>query len=233
MTDSARGQQFLLTEDVVRPGAVAAYEAAMHVFQQAVTRHAFDVPYSITALENYTYLVMSPLDDLAGIDAMTHAYDRLAEQIGVDTYMATMRKSFEAMERQNHSVVYRHEALAWHPATRPVLGEQPFLRWQVCAIQPSRNEAALAALAELAALLKKRRAPLGQDVYTRTLGPDMPAFMRVTYAPDAAAHAARAEETRRALGPAGEALMARLRETLRGSHVVSGMERPDLSYLRE
>ncbi|TAK11105.1 MAG: hypothetical protein EPO32_13340 [Anaerolineae bacterium] len=232
MADSPRGQQFLLTEDVVRPGAVESYEAAMLAFRQKVTEHAFDVPYQLTAMENHSHFVMSPIDQLAGIDAMTHAYDRLADQIGLDSYMATMRKSFEAMDHQNHSVVYRHEALAYHPDGRPSFGEQPYTVWRVSHIQPSRNEQALAALAELAALLKKRSAPLGQDVYTRTLGPQMPAFLLVTCAPDAAAHAARQAETRAALGGAGEKLWARLRETLRASHTFSGHERPDLSYLK-
>ena len=231
---SAKGQQVLFSQDVVQPAKVAEYEAAMQELRAALVEYQFQVPLEIMQMNNQVFYVMSPIDTLDAIDAISRSYADLAEKIGLEQYLTTLERSFAAMYYQNHAVVYRHAALSlWPGDQRPGFGVHPYVNWRVFYVHPEQNQEALEIYGQIMAWQKKKEIPCNYDFYTLTIGPEMPAFMVVHHAKDAAEFHMRLAQTAELMGPKGEELHQNLAVTLRRTEEYSGWERTDLSYLPE
>jgi hypothetical protein len=231
---TTKGQQYLFSQDVVQPAQVAEYEGAMQELRTALVQYQFQVPLEIMQMNNQVFYVMSPIDTLDAIDAISRSFSDLAEKIGLEEYLTTLERSFATMYYQNHAVVYRHVALSlWPDSQRPAFGEQPYVNWRVFSVHPEKNQEALEIYGQIMAWQKKKEIPCNYDFYTLTIGPEMPAFMVVHHARHAADFHMRLSQAAELMGPKGEELHQHLALTLRRTEEYSGWERTDLSYLPE
>lgn len=229
MTD--KGQQYLFTQDVIRPDQVETYEQAMKDMRAALVSQAFDVPLEIMQMNNQVYYVMSPIDTLDEIDSISHSFVALADSIGLDRYMDILDRSFTAMYHQNHAVIYRHAAFSfWPQGKRPAFGEFPYVHWRVFYVSPAQNQQALEVYCQIANLQQKEKVPCSYDFYTLTIGQGMPAFMVVSHAANASDYHMRFSQSKKMLGKKGEELERELAAGLRRTEEYFGWQRMDLSY---
>ena len=230
---SDKGQQYLFTQDVVQPAHVEQYEQTMKELHGEMLKHGFEVPIEIMQFTNQVYYVMSPVDTLDAIDSLSNSFVALADQMGLEKYLSKLQRSFASMYYQNHAVVYQHRALSfWPEGQRPAFGELSYVHWQVFYVQPDKNQEALETYAQIDRLRKAQDAPCNYDFYTLTIGQEMPAFMVVHHALDAAEFHRCTQQSEMLLGKKGEKLHKALAATLRRTEELSGCQRPDLSYLK-
>jgi hypothetical protein len=232
----AKPRLFVLHQEVVRPDRVEAYEAATKEFVATVRQHQKASPqfhFNTVQGDDFTYSFVLPLADLTSLEAINQGFGALAQAVGEAKFADLMKRSGATYEWTDESLLIEEPGMSYAPANPRLKPEEGlYLHFDLYYVQPGREAEADALAKQFVALFTQKAVPDGYRLVKVLLGKDMPLYVVVVSAKDAADFAARDAANRQTLGKEGEALFARAAALCRRIDHYGGRVRPDLSVLQ-
>ncbi len=226
-------QLFTVHEDVVKPSKVAQYEAAAKSLTALFTKHGIvDVGYNAASGDDFTYLYISPVANMAAIDQASSKWTEARKKIGEATFDAAMKQYDGTYDSHRNYMVRMHPELSYNPeyGQDPVASGMAWRHWDFLYIMPDKGEEATAILKDWKTTSAAKKIAGGYRIYMGDMGTEQPMIIVAWSAKNAAEFYAQDQARRTAMGAEGEALKTRMLAVLSRYETSNGMMRPDLSY---
>ena len=229
--EEPKGQLFRIHEDVVKPSMVSKYEEAAKGLVAKLTENNMASPSYMTAVrDDFHYIYIRPLENMAALD--TNPWKELEKKMGEEA-MKAMWKGFDGTYYKHHNFMARLMTnLSYTPETTSMESEEMnFRHWDFYYVNPDKSDEAKEIAKEWLALSKSKNIPTGYRLYTGDIGTEMPLYVVVQWAKNAAEFYSQIEKNNEILGEEGKALMAKTMAITRRFEQKNGSMRPDLSYM--
>ena len=234
-TQTPAPQYFVLHQERAKPSMVKEYESTTREFVALVKANKAKMPhFSFNAFvsPDFTYSYVSPIPDLAGLDAINADFGALAQAAGPALFDLNKRGGV-AMERVDESIIQRLPEQSYVPAEpRLEAGRARYYHYGFYYVIPGREPEAEAIGADYLKLFKAKGIKNGYTVYKGVMGADLPYYFVSVGGIDAADYHAEDAKTTAALGTELQALGARLLAVTRRFETREAVVRPDLSVPR-
>lgn len=231
--DEGNSDQLLsIHEDIVIPSKVAQYEKA----SKALVEHfaKFNVQgttYFAANTDDFRYIFYTPVEDLAGVEALGAGWTELEEAMGEEALAELLSQFKGTFESHRNYIVQRRSDLSYNES----YGLDPddelhYRRWTYFYLHGGMMSDGVAISKEWKALYEKHGIEEGYRIYQGGYGSDGPLLGVVIAAKDAVDYQTRQAARVEKFGEEGAALWARTLEVTRKIEVREGGIRPDLSY---
>ncbi|RMH90973.1 MAG: hypothetical protein D6681_14080 [Calditrichaeota bacterium] len=223
-------QLFMVHEDFVKPSMVAEYEAAIKGFQAALRQHGVtDFGYTTAMTGDFHYLHVQPIKNMAALDG--NPLEGLEKSMGKEALQAMWAKFEGCYDVHKNYLVRLSENFSYNPENVTMSDEEMnFRHWDFYFINPDKAEEARAVAKEWRELHAQKKVPYGYRIYLGGLGTEMPLYVVVQWAKNAADFADRQARVNEMLGEEGKALGVKTMALTRKFEQKNGWMRPDLSY---
>jgi hypothetical protein len=232
--DAPKPELFIIHEEVVKPSAVAAYEAASKDFlgalwEKKVTSPAFNWMAAMTTDFHYIYIMR--IENFAALDRNMAEWEKAKQTVGAERWASIERRGNEPLSSYSEVVSMYRPDLSYIPATPRLKPEENrYVRLQFFYLIPGKEKDAEAIAKDYISLFKQKNMGDGFRIYMSILGEDLPLLVASIHAKSAADYAAMDERTNTVLGADLRALQARAMSISRRFEQREAMIRPDLSY---
>ena len=232
---AAAPQYFVIHQEVAKPSMVKEYESTTKEFVALVTANKAKMPhFSFNAYmsPDLTYTFVAPVPNLAGLDAINADFGALAQAAG-PAFLDLNKRSGAATEYIKEMIVQYAPELSYSPA-QPRLqpGQARFYHYDMYYVMPGREADADALSSDYVKTFKSKGATTGYNVYKTAMGPEMPLYIAVIPAIDAADYESNRVKQEALLGPELQSLAARAMALTRRFETRQAVARPDLSVPR-
>jgi hypothetical protein len=234
-TQTPAPQYFVLHQEKARPSMVKEYESTTKEFITLVKANKAKMPhFSFNAFvsPDFTYSYVSPIPNLAGLDAINADFGALAQAAGAALSDLNKRGGV-AMERVDEAIIQRLPEQSYAPAEpRLESGRVRYYHYGFYYVIPGREGEVDALGQEYLKLFKAKGVKNGYTIYKGVMGADLPYYFVSEGALDAADFQVEDAKTAALVGPELEALGARLMALTRRYETREAVPRPDLSLPR-
>jgi len=227
-------QYFVLHQEKARPSMVKEYESTTKEFVALVKANKAKMPhFSFNAFvsPDFTYSYVSPIPNLAGLDAINADFGALAQAAGAALSDLNKRGGV-AMEHVDEAVIQRLPELSYVPAAPRLEGQARYYHYGFYYVIPGREAEVEALGQEYLKLFKAKGVKNGYTIYKGVMGADLPYYFVSEGALDAADFQVEDAKTAALVGPELAALGARLMAFTRRYETREAVPRPDLSLPR-
>jgi len=230
--EMAKESLFIIHEDIVKPAMVGEYESASKELAAKLKEHNIqELNYNAASRDDFHYIYVSKIENMAELDS--NPWKTFEEKMGKDKVEALWNRFDKCYDSHKNFIVRRLDDLSHMPASITAnISNLNFRHWDFYYIQPEKREEARKIAKEWKTLYESKN--IQDDGYRLSfgdLGTDMPVYVTVQFAKDAADFNAKNMKTDQALGEEGKALMQRTMALTRKFESVDGWARPDLSYV--
>lgn len=232
--DAPKPELYIIHEEVVKPSAVAAYEAASKDFlaalwEKKVTSPAFNWTAGMTT--DFHYLYIARIENFAALDRNMAEWEKAKQAVGVDRWSSIERRSNDAISSYAEFVSMYRPDLSYMPATPRLKPEEHrYSRLQFFYLMPGKEKDAEAIARDYIALFKQKNIGDGFNLYMAIFGEDLPLLVASVGAKSPADYAAADERTNALLGADLRALQQRAMSITRRFEERDVLMRPDLCY---
>ncbi len=229
----SQGQLFLVHEDVVKPSMVGQYEKAVKGFISNLSEHGItDMTFVAAMTNDLHYLYVSEIENMAELDK--NPEEKMAAKMGKEAFQAVIDAFDGCYDYHKVFVARRADDLSyWPESNKASAAENKYRRWSFYHIQPGQEQEIEAIAKEWVELFKEKNIPTGYNLYVGGLGTEMPLYVVVESAKDAADFQAQSAKINELLGDSAKDLNARTMALVRKMEFKDGWIRPDLSYTPE
>ncbi len=229
--EEQKSELFLIEDEIVKPSKIADLEAALKEMVAYSTQHKYPYPWYTYSDDNYHYYYVMPIKDYADITNIFKTWAELGEKVG-DPWQAMMKKYLKAYEYVKLGVIRTRADLSYVPENpRLKSGEEVYIRWGFCYVQPDKVGEFEEIMKEWVALFKKKNIADGFDTFIGDLGTDMPFYFWAEYGKSPADFFSHSEKNMEIFGDEAMKLWMRTLALLRQFENIGGMFRPELSYM--
>ncbi|MFQ5770050.1 MAG: hypothetical protein ACE5HX_05915 [bacterium] len=231
--EEPKSQLYFIHEDVVKPSMVSKYEEAVKgVVAKLTENNMTSLSHVVAMSEDFHYSFIAQIENMADLDKSP--WKELEKKIGEEA-MKAMWKGYEGTYYKHHSFLVRlRPDLSYTPETTSEESEEMnFRHWSFYYVNPDKWNEAREISKEWVALFKSKKIPTGYRMYTGGIGTEVPLYIVVQWAKNAAEFYAQAAKNDELLGEEGEALGAKTMAITRKFEQKNGWIRPDLSYMPE
>lgn len=225
---------YLVHEEIVKPSALAAYEAAGKDFLTALAEKKVSsaaVTWTAFSSTDMHYIYLLHLDSFAALDSSQAEWNKAREAVGATRWDDVMNRSNSGMQMYNEFVVMRRPDLSYNPATpRVAMADRRYYRWEFYYLIPGKEKEAEQVAKDYAALFKAKNLTDSWNLYQGLLGNDLPVFVVAIPAKSEADLVAADQQINATVGADVHPLQARALAVTRRFERREGMARPDLSY---
>ncbi len=225
---------YLIHEEVVKPSAMAVYEAVSKDFiaalaekkvsSPALTFHGYMAP-------DFHYLYIVPLANFAALDSSQAEWDKAKAAVGADRWRDMERRAGETMVSYNEIITMRRPDLSYVPANpRLKQEEMRYTRVFFYYLIPGKETEVESIAKDYLALFRQKNIPDPYSIFMGVFGNDLPLLVVTAPAKSAADFAAQDERNNATLGAAVRPLEQRAMAVTRRYEQRESFFRPDLSY---
>lgn len=228
-------QLFLLYEDHVKPSMGDAYEASIKDMNKALAEAQASAPnfemMAFTYEDFATYCYLTPIANLAALDAMESDWMKISEKIGKERWKKIMGANAPTTDGFTQMVVEYLPALSYIPANpRLKPSEMTYFVDYYYYVMPGKESEFKELAKQYAALDKSKGISNGWNLYQIVLGDNLPLFVVGHDAKDALDFAEWDKKDTIALGNDAQALYGKVLAICRKVEARPGSWRPDLSF---
>jgi len=233
--DMPKPDLYVIEEEVIKPGAMAAYEAAGKDFMAAFAQTKLSSPalmWNAYVTDDLHYLYVFPIANFAALDSSQGEWEKVKGAMGADRWASLERRASDPLVSYNKFVTMRRMDLSYVPANpRLKQDEQRFTRLDFYYLVPGKDAEAEAIAKDYVALFKQKNISEPYTIYTSVLGNDLPLLVAAIPGKSAADVTAAEERVNAALGADVLPLQARAMAITRRFDRREATYRPDLSHM--
>jgi hypothetical protein len=230
-SDMSKSQLVAVHEDVVIPSMVDKYEQAAKNLASLFAKHNIaSMSYTCASTQDFTYLYLTPVSNLAEVETFGAAFDELQKKMGAEAFKADMKQFDGCYDSHRNYLVRLHPDLSYKPEYGNQISEEMnFRHWDFYYIHPEKEQEAMAIAKEWKALYESKKIATGYRLYTGDLGMDTPIIAVAQSAKNAVEFYTKSEEIFKTFGEAEPALLKKTWSVVRKFEHKDGSIRPDLS----
>lgn len=233
--EESQSQLFRIHEDVVKPSMVNKFEEARKgLLAKLMENNITSMSYRVAVTDDFHYMMVSEIENMAALDK--NPWQELREKMG-DEESRAMAKWNDGTYDMHHTYLARlQHNLSYTPENAGENSEEMnFRHWSFYYINPDKAEEAREIAKEWHDLYTKKNIPSGYGyrIYTGGIGTEVPLYVVVQSAKNAADFEARNAKVNELLGEDAQELMQRTMAITRKFDTKTGLMRPDLSYMPE
>jgi len=229
--EGEKGQLSFVEEVTVKPGGVAAYEAAAKEFTSILAEHGFPNAYEAYATDDYHYYFVYPIEDLADVNAIHKSWMKLLESWGMDKWEEMEKSMSGSIETYRFMLMRSRPGLSYMPEQHPYdPAKSNYMLWGYCYLKPGMEKAFEQNFKDFVELFTAKEVPFGWNTFQGDFGTEMPVYLYAEWGDGPAAFWTNIEKSMAKVADESEALWNETLSMLRRYEVKTGMSRPDLSY---
>ncbi len=231
-TEEQKAQLWFVEEVVVKPSMVEKYEA--HTKEALILWKKYGTPSAFYAFntDDFHYYFLWSIENYASLDSLFKAIGEWVVKMGDENWQALVKSGEGTYEYMKWSIIRLKPDLSYFPEKLMKKPEEAsFVYLNFFYIQPSKETEFERALKEGVGFYKHINFPFGFEVYVGDIGTEMPMYIYLSKAKDAADFYAEHDEAFKLHTEEAIKLRRKTFATLRKSDVKTGMFRPDLSYI--
>lgn len=227
-----KAQLWFVEEVVVKPSMVENYEAhtkeALNLWNKYGAPSAF---YAIST-DDFHYYFVWPIENYTSLNSVFKSIGEWVVRMGDENWQALVKSGEDTYEYMKWSIVRLKPDLSYAPEKQMKAPEEAsFVCLNFFYIQPGKEAEFERTLKEGVAFYKHINFPFGFDVYVGDMGTEMPMYIYLSKAKDAADFFAEHDEAFKLHTEEAIKLRRKTFATIRKIDVKTGMFRPDLSYM--
>jgi hypothetical protein len=230
--EQAAPQMVFVVQDVVSPAHMAAYETGTKAFLRdlAATPGAREtLAWTAVSGPEVGYYYVIPIESWTALGEGFAAWEAAGTAMG-SKWTEHMAANQAHVEETATMVIMLRPDLSHNLDRTALTPENAYRHYTWWYPQPNKTQEAEAVAREYIALFQARGLEDGWRVYQTVMGPDQPAYLVLTTAPDKAAYNTRDAEITAILGEDGMKLQAKAMSLARRMTMSEGWMRPDLSF---
>lgn len=226
---------FYIVQDQVKPPMIAEYETASKAFIKdlAATAGIEGIQWTAVSGMEVGYIFVVPVKDFADLGKAFQKWEGAGEKMGMAKWQEHMARSQAMVDHTATSILALRNDLSYMPETAAFTTERPYRHYAWWYVIPGKEQAIEAVAKEFVDLYKTRNIQTGWRIYQHVVGPDLPMYLVVETAENAAAFEARTAKIRETLGEAGMRLEQKAMKLARRVEINDAWIRPDLSFPQE
>jgi hypothetical protein len=232
--DMPRPELYILHEEVVKPSAMMAYEAASKDFLNTLAEKKVSSPaltWNAFMSNDMHYLYMVRIPNFAALDSSMAEWEKAKATVGAARWTDLERRGSEPLASYNETVFMRRPDLSYDPANpRLKMEEHRYFRLDFYYLVPGKMTEAEAIAKDYVALFKRKNITEAFNIFIGILGENLPLLVASIPAKNEADSIALDERVNATLGADVRPLQARAMAITRRFERRSVMARPDLSY---
>ncbi len=233
--DMPKPDMYVIEEEIIKPGAMAAYEAAGKDFMAAFSQTKLSSPalmWNAYVTNDLHYLYVFPIASFAAFDSSPAEWEKVKAAMGADRWASFERRASEGIVSMNKFVTMRRLDLSYVPANPRLKPEENrFFRLDFYYLVPGKDAEAESIAKDYVALFKQKNIGEAFTIYIQILGNDLPLLVAAIPGKSAADVAAADERVNAALGADVLPLQARAMAITRRFDRREATYRPDLSHM--
>ena len=229
--EESQSQLFVIHEDVVKPSMVGKFEEARKGLLAKLKEHNMtSMSYRVAVTDDFHYMMISEIENMAALDK--NPWQELREKMGDEESRAMAKWNDETYDMHHSYLVRLQHNLSYTPENAGENSEEMnFRHWSFYYINPDKAEEAKEIAKEWHTLFASKKIPTGYRIYTGGMGTEVPLYVVVQWAKNAAEFQAQDAKTNELLGEEGKELSQRTFAITRKFETKTGWMRPDLSYM--
>jgi hypothetical protein len=223
-------QMFTVHMDKVHPSKISDYEAAAKGLHGKLVQHNVqDVRYLTLALDDFTYMYVSPIDNFAELD--TDPFSVLNEKVGEEEMGKIWSAFSPCYSEHGDFIIYLDPELSYQPGgVNPNPADEYYRTLEYWYVDPVN----MSALVEKARKIKAMHEKMGSEFYYRVYrsgyGTMGPYFMVASAAKSPQDWQSKADDSAKKLGDEFRNLIGEAFALTRHYERSHGWIRPDLTY---
>jgi hypothetical protein len=227
-------QMYTIYTEVVKPGMIQQYEAAMKHMIDEFAAYQIDpekIHWKCVSGPEIGYVYVMPIENFASIDEEHRNWMEALEIIGAENFEEIVAPAGEAMDHVEVFQAMRMPELSYvpeHPRLKE--GDVKYIHYGFYYALPGKAEDVEAIAKEFVDLYQAKGIDTGWSFYKILSGSDLPLFVVAQGAKSPADYYANREKIKEALGPEGREIGMKVGATIRRSEYKEGTIRPDLAY---
>jgi len=236
MLSSQNNQLFAIYHIKVKPEKITKWEADSKEYVELRRKAGIAGPYWFgNTRENFESIWAFPMESFADLDKIYQAFspENQKKEIGEANYARLNHPEYLEWVKQR-AVLLRADLSILHPEGTD-LSDQLYVRWTKYSYAPEDAEKMQALFKKFKAFFQKNGVDNHYGIYQYVLSSDEQAgFIAVTRAKNAVDMAQRdASNNEKLKGAEWDALVAEWLTVIKGTEIMNGRHRPELSYLPE
>lgn len=225
--EQAKPQMFTVHEDVVKPGMAAQYDATAKKFRDMVVQQDASLSWVVAMGNDFTYVYLTPIENMAGIDKVNAAFGAVREKAGAEVFDGTMKGFAGTYDTHRNYVITLRPELSYNSSLdADAAAGKNFRHWDYYYVKPDMWAEAMQVARDWRELYASKKVPDGYRIYTGGFGTE-PVIVVVQSGKNAADFYARNDATTKLLGDVGP-LLARTWAVTQRFEQRDGWMRPDL-----
>ena len=230
--EEQKAQLYFFEEFIIKPSMIGEFEKVQKEWIVSATEHKYPYPWYLYNTDDLHYYSIAPLENYAGMDNIDKAWGEHKRKMGEDKWQAIMKDYFGTFQYYSSSFIMHRPDLSYTPVN-PRLNqkEKKFVYINFFYIQPGREAEFERVLKEGVTFYKHINFPFAFDVYVGEAGAEMPMYIYLSKAENAANFHAEHDEAFKLNTEEAMKLRHKTFVTIRKIDVKTGMFRPDLSYM--
>jgi hypothetical protein len=223
-----KAQLYSISEMAVRPAMAAKFEAAV----KKEIELGYPMPFETYVTDDFLYYFLVPIENYAGIDALTKAEADWAAKIGQE-YQALMKSVVGTFDHYRAGVVRFLPELSYVPKKlRLKPEEQKFITWGYAYVEFGKEKDFADIVKQFVEDAKSKDTSIGWNMFVVESGAEMPFYFWAETGKSAADYWAESDKVIKKMGEARHAeLWDKCLATLRKFETKTGRPRPDLSNM--
>jgi hypothetical protein len=227
-------QMYSIYKEVVKPGMVQQYEAAMKHMISEFAEYRIDpekIHWKCVSGPEIGYIYVAPIENFADVDKGHENWMEALEILGAENFEEMVAPAYEATERAEYVHALRMPEASYVPENpRLEKDEIKYVHYGFYYAHPGKQKEIEAIAKEFADLYKEKGIDTGWSFYKMISGPDLPLYVVAQGAKSPADYYANRDRIKELLGPEAEKIGMKIGETIRRSEYKEGMIRDDLAY---
>lgn len=229
-------QMLYIVQDFVKPAMLQQYEANTKAFLKdlAATPKATEtIRFTAVSGMEVGYIYVVPVSGWADLGKAFENWEAASKAMGQEKWGEHMARGAGAVDHSATSMIVLRPDLSYKIEGTALTPERPYRHYSWWYVIPGKEQAIEAVAKEFVDLYKTRNIQTGWRIYQHVVGPDLPMYLVVETAENAAAFEARTAKIRETLGEAGMRLEQKAMKLARRVEINDAWIRPDLSFPQE
>ena len=230
--EQQKAQLFFVEEVVVKPSIVEKYEIHTKEALALWEKYGLPLPFYAFTTDDFHYYFVWPIENYASLDILFRAIGEWVAKMGDENWQALVKSGEGTYEYMKWSIIRLRPDLSYIPEKLMKKPEKAsFVYLNFFFIQPGKEGEFEKTIKEGVAFYKRVNFPFGFDIYSGDMGTEMPLYIYLSQAKNAADFYAQHDEAFELHTEEAIKLRHKTLVTIRRTDVKTGMFRPDLSYI--
>ncbi len=224
-------QSYWIHEDVVKPSMAIEYETVVKELLSNMKKYnASDASFVVTNTDDYRYLYVSPIENMAQLDKPVFA--KLAENMGAEAMTALFNRMDKCYDVEHDYVIHLDKSLSYMPdgITQTPEGKD-YRMFHYLYVTPGNRAMVKDKMKAVKAMFESKGSKEYYRVYKSGFGTRGEFYMVAIAAKDAIDHAVQTKANEELLGEEGHKLFAELFGSLLKYEGFTGHMRPEMFYV--